>query len=86
MAINGANEERPKGVCSIRIVLRREATENNANAPHSRHSPGAKRPENAAVSGRPKGESVLTAWFPARAERGKAVRCSDWLGALGPEQ
>ncbi len=26
---------------------------------------------NAAVSGRPKGESVLTAWFPARAERGQ---------------
>ncbi len=27
--------------------------------------------DNAAVSGRPKGESVLTAWFPARAERGQ---------------
>ena len=26
---------------------------------------------NAAVSGRPKGESVLTAWFIARAERGR---------------
>jgi hypothetical protein len=28
-------------------------------------------PPNAAVSGRPKGESVLTAWFFARAERGR---------------
>jgi|SRR3989338_109597 len=37
---NGANEERPKGVCSIRIVLRRGATGNDANAPHSRHSLG----------------------------------------------
>jgi hypothetical protein len=30
---------------------------------------------NAAVSGRPKGESVLTAWFFARAERGRGRSC-----------
>jgi hypothetical protein len=30
-----------------------------------------KKKPNAAVSGRPKGESVLTAWFFARAERGR---------------
>ena len=32
----GADEERPKGVCSIRMVVRRFAPSNYADAPHPR--------------------------------------------------